>query len=55
MATAHTSFLQSIYIAIIGYNDIYYYTNDKNYANKIPEPMAEWAKKIDKIIYNYKE
>jgi len=40
-----------IYAAIVGFNEIYYYTNDKKYANKIPEPMAEWAKGIDKIIY----
>jgi len=44
-----------IYAAIIGDDGIYYYTNDKKYANKIPEPMAEWSKKRDKIIYNYKE
>jgi len=34
-----------IYAAIIGDDGIYYYTNDKKYANKIPEPMAEWSKK----------
>lgn len=44
-----------IYAAIIGDEGIYYYTNDKNYANKIPEPMAEWANKKGKIFYNYKE
>lgn len=45
-----------IYAAIIGDEGIYYYTNDKNYAEKIPEPMAEWAEnKIGNIIYNYNE
>ena len=45
-----------IYAAIIGDEEIYYYTNDKNYAEKIPEPMAEWANsRLDKIIYHYKE
>lgn len=44
-----------IYAAIIGDEEIYYYTNDKNYAKKIPEPMAEWAEKKGKIIFNYKE
>ena len=47
---------QHIYAAIIGNGGIYYYTNDKNYAEKIPEPMAEWANtRLDNIIYNYKE
>ena len=44
-----------IYAAIIGDEEIYYYTNDKNYAKKIPEPMAEWAGKRGNIIFNYKE
>jgi len=44
-----------IYAAIIGDDGIYYYTNDKNYADKIPEPMAEWANKRSEIFYNYKE
>lgn len=44
-----------IYAAILGDKGIYYYTNDKNYANKIPEPMAEWAEKRGEIFYNYKE
>jgi len=46
---------EHIYAAIIGDDCIYYYTNDKNYANKIPEPMAEWANKRGKVFYNYKE
>jgi len=33
---------EHIYAAIIGDDGIYYYTNDKNYADRIPEPMAEW-------------
>jgi len=44
-----------IYAAIIGNEKIHYYTNDKNYANKIPEPMAKWAENIGEIVYNYKE
>lgn len=44
-----------IYAAIGGNDGIYYYTNDKNYADKIPEPMAEWANKDCGIFYNYKE
>ncbi|WP_038290907.1 hypothetical protein [Acetivibrio straminisolvens] len=46
---------EHIYAAIIEDDGIYYYTNDKNYANKIPEPMTEWACMSDKIFYNYKE
>lgn len=46
---------EHIYAAIIGDDGIYYYTNDKNYADRIPEPMAEWASRSDKIFYNYKE
>ena len=45
-----------IYAAIIGDKGIYYYTNDKKYADKIPEPMVEWTEKENgNIIYNYIE
>jgi len=44
-----------IYAAIDEYDAIYYYTNDKKYANKLPEPMTEWRNSGAKIIYNYVE
>lgn len=47
-----------IYAAVIDDSgSILYYTNDGNYAQKLPEPMVQWAKdKSDlKIVYNYKE
>lgn len=44
-----------IYAAIDEYDAIYYYTNDKRYANKLPEPMAELVNSGTKIIYNYVE
>ena len=46
-----------IYAAIVTEDSIEYYTNDKNYAEKLPQPMVEWAanNKDLKIIYNYKE
>lgn len=43
-----------IYAAIMD-NGINYYTNDINYAERIPEPMIEWLRDIKEIKYNYKE
>ncbi|KNY29383.1 hypothetical protein [Pseudobacteroides cellulosolvens] len=46
-----------IYAAVIDDSSILYYTNDSNYAQKLPKPMADWAKdKSDlRIGYNFKE
>ncbi|MFZ5987577.1 MAG: hypothetical protein ACOYWZ_10705 [Bacillota bacterium] len=48
---------EHIYAAVIAEDSINYYTNDKNYADKLPQPMAQWAADKDslKINYNYKE
>ncbi len=44
----------NIYAAVNDYENICYYTNDAKYAEKLPEPMAEWASGMDtKIEYNY--
>lgn len=44
-----------IYAAYTDYETISYYTNDSKYADKLPEPMKEWAEVYDmKISYNYK-
>jgi hypothetical protein len=47
-----------IYAAIVtAGGSINYYTNDKNYANELPQLIAEWAKDIKelKVEYYYKE
>lgn len=45
-----------IYAAYTDYVNIRYYTNDIKYAEKMPEPMNEWASAQGaKIHYNYKE
>lgn len=45
-----------IYAAYTDYATIRYYTNDKKYAENMPEPMKEWATPQEaKIQYNYKE
>ena len=45
-----------IYAAYTDYENIRYYTNDKKYADNMPEPMKGWASVQDvKIQYNYKE
>ena len=46
-----------IYAAIDAGDKIEYYTNDKNYANRLPKPMVDWAsnKKDLKINYNSEE
>jgi hypothetical protein len=47
-------FSTHIYAAILGDDDsIFYYTNDKNYASRIPGPMKEWSQKRNKIVYIY--
>lgn len=47
----------NIYAAICKDSTIEYFTNDKNYADKLPLPIADWTtdKKELKVNYNYKE
>jgi hypothetical protein len=56
---------EHIYAAINENKNVYYYTNDKNYADNIPEPMVDWVNERlyiwmeddngGKIFYNYKD
>lgn len=46
-----------MYVAIVKDDCIEYYTNDKKYSQKLPQPMIEWTtyRKDMEINYNYKE
>lgn len=35
---------ENIYAAIVTEDNIKYYTNDKNYADKLPQPILDWTK-----------
>lgn len=44
-----------MYAAILGDDNIEYFTNDKRYAEMLPQPIADWAKDKDMAVeYNYK-
>jgi len=55
-AVAGTLYLKSIYmLLLLEMMASIIIPMIKNYADRIPEPMAEWASRSDKIFYNYKE